>query len=84
MSFYSFVVWTPAEIQLREKGIVLDPGTNAFNVQVDDVDLLKAHFNAAGARVVSCNRLDEYEAIEVDAEITAAKAALSLPSGDSS
>ncbi len=63
MPLYSFVVWTPIEIQVPEKGLLLDPGTNAFNVLIDDVEGLVARFEASGALIKQQNRLDEYEPV---------------------
>lgn len=79
MAFYSLVVWTPGEIQIREKGILLDPGTNAFNIETQDLDSLKACFDEAGARIVQCHKLDDFDAIEPDPEIVAALGSHTLP-----
>lgn len=79
MAFYSFVVWTPCEIQISSKGILLDPGTNTFNVQLDSLDELKECLASAGARIVQYHKLDDFEAIEPDPEIARALSAMVVP-----
>lgn len=68
MAFYSMVVWTPVEVEVREKLLLLDPGTNTFNIQTDDVDTFVARLTAHGARIIEMHRLDGLEAIPVDPE----------------
>lgn len=73
MGFYSIVVWTPVEIEVREKLLFLDPGTNTFNVQTDDVeafiDRLKVEGTRDGTlpvRIVQVHQLDGLEAIPAE------------------
>ncbi len=72
MPHYSFVVWTPVEIPVREKLLLLTPGSNTFNVVIDDAETLLATFRAHGAKVIQMHRLDGLEQIDPDPEIAAA------------
>lgn len=69
MAYYSLVVWTPVEISIRERRLLLDPGTNTFPIELDDIDALTAFLAASGARVIQCNRLDEFDPVVPEPEL---------------
>jgi hypothetical protein len=72
MGFYAMTVWTPVEIQVPEKLLLLDPGTNSFNVQTDDLGGLVQVFAAHHARILRLDCLDGLEAIAPDPKFGAA------------
>ena len=64
MPHYSLVIWTPLEMPLPEHRILLDPGTNAVRLFVDDPGALKERLEAEGARVIQMHCLDNMDPIE--------------------
>ena len=65
-------IWTPVEIQVREKLLLLDPGVNTFNIQIDDLDGLIKIFTDHHARILRLECLDRLEAITPDPDVAAA------------
>ena len=66
--FYSFAVHTLREIMFPEYRLILDPGMNAFNLVVPDVDAFLASLAEAEVDVRQVNRLDfheEFDAIPI-------------------
>jgi hypothetical protein len=79
MAYYSLVVWTPTEIVIQARRVLLDPGVNTFNVEVDDIDELTAFLRESGARIVQCNTLDQFEPVPAEPEMLLALASPPSP-----
>lgn len=57
MKLYSFVLWSPKEISLPEYLLVLDPGCNAFNLTVEDIEAFKETLTSEGVDITQINEL---------------------------
>jgi len=63
--FYSFVVWSDREVPVREALVILEPGSNAFNAVVKDIDAFKAALEGEGVRIDKCLALDEHDSLSI-------------------
>ncbi len=61
MTFYSIRLWTPVEIDVPKHYLALDPGSNTFNILVEDIEGFLAGLRAKGARIDAVNNLDALE-----------------------
>jgi hypothetical protein len=61
MGFYSFRVYSPCELALREQLVVLTEGMNTFNCHVRDIDNFLAMLQAEGVRIDRMHHLDSPE-----------------------
>jgi hypothetical protein len=66
--FYSFRVYSPCELALKEQLVMLTEGMNTFNCHVDDIGLFVSKLEAEGVRIDQANHLDAPEP-EDDPEI---------------
>jgi len=57
--FYSFVVWAVEEVPLPEHLLLLEPGMNAFNAQLEDLDGFIACLREAKVEVRQVNNLTD-------------------------
>lgn len=56
--FYSLVVLVDEELPVPEQRLILWPGTNVFNAQLDDAEAFCAWLTQQGCTVQQINRLD--------------------------
>lgn len=59
--FYSMVVLATDEVGLPEHHLLLVPGINTFNLQIEDVDAFCADLVEQGCRIHALHRLDVSE-----------------------
>lgn len=64
MYFCSFIVESPDVMAIPGYAIVLDRGRNVFNASVPDVETFKDGLTTLGCKVITVNRLDEFDALE--------------------
>lgn len=68
MSFYSFVVQAPGEVEIPEHRVFLDRGQNAFNALIDDLDEFLATLKSSGVTITKMHCLDEHEPVPAEPE----------------
>ncbi len=55
--FYSFVVIAQEEVPLPEHLLILEPGMNVFNAQIEDLDLFLVMLKEARVDVKEANQI---------------------------
>jgi hypothetical protein len=82
MGFYSFKVYSTAEVDLPEHLVTVGVGQDVFLARVEDLDAFKERLQLEGISVIQVHQLDAHEAIEPVPEIRLLQGKLSTTLGD--